>query len=263
MRNDEITSANRKALPKFILVMTILLFLSFAAGFFAEEYGLHTLADAIRSAGAFWGMYIAPWMMLSVAIVTPVICIPLYLSANKLISSWNGEDEDVYGIIDRRLSFAIWISNASLILSYFFAAASYSVVTDVLESQKITGLFLISVAALFAIIIETVIIQQKCVDATKKINPEKAASVYDMKFQKKWIGYCDEAERLLIGKCAFKAYNVTNRVCAVLAGVLAVCALIFGIGFLPFLSVCLIWSVNQSAYYREAIKYSKAGNKIS
>ena len=170
---------------------------------------------------------------------------------------------DVYGIIDRRLSFAIWISNASLILSYFFAAASYSGVTDVLESQKITGLFLISVAALFAIIIETVIIQQKCVDATKKINPEKAASVYDMKFQKKWIGYCDEAERLLIGKCAFKAYNVTNRVCAVLAGVLAVCALIFGIGFLPSLSVCLIWSVNQSAYYREAIKYSKAGNKIS
>ena len=131
------------------------------------------------------------------------------------------------------------------------------------RAKKITGLFIISVAALFAIIIETVIIQQKCDDATKKINSEKTASIYDMKFQKKWIGYCDEAERLLIGKCAFKAYNVTNRVCAVLAGVLAVCALIFGIGFLPFLSVCLIWSVNQSAYYREAIKYSKAGNKIS
>ena len=74
---------------------------------------------------------------------------------------------------------------------------------------------------------------------------------------------CDEAEKIMIGKCAFKAYAATNTVCTILSIVLAVCALVFGIGFLPSLVVCLIWIVNQSVYCKEALKYSKAGNKIS
>ena len=54
-------------------------------------------------------------------------------------------------------------------------------------------------------------------------------------FKKKWIDDCDEAEKIMIGKCAFKAYSATNVVCTVLAIVLAVCALVFDIGFLPSL----------------------------
>lgn len=60
-----------------------------------------------------------------------------------------------------------------------------------------------------------------------------------------------------------KAYASTNTVCTILSIVLAVCALVFGIGFLPSLVVCLIWIVNQSVYCKEALKYSKAGTKIS
>lgn len=60
-----------------------------------------------------------------------------------------------------------------------------------------------------------------------------------------------------------KAYASTNTVCTILSIVLAVCALVLGIGFLPSLVVCLIWIVNQSVYCKEALKYSKAGNKIS
>ena len=97
----------------------------------------------------------------------------------------------------------------------------------------------------------------------KKTNPEKTVSVYDTKFQKKWMDSCDEAEKIMIGKCAFKAYSATNTVCYALAIVLAVCALVFETGFLPSLVVCLIWIVNQSVYCKEALRYSKAGNKIS
>lgn len=60
-----------------------------------------------------------------------------------------------------------------------------------------------------------------------------------------------------------KAYASTNTVCTILSIVLAVCALVLGIGFLPSLVVCLIWIVNQSVYCKEALKYSKAGTKIS
>lgn len=115
----------------------------------------------------------------------------------------------------------------------------------------------------FGIMAEAIIIQQKCVDTAKQTNPEKKASVYDMRFQKKWMEDCDEAEKIMIGKCAFKAYSATNVVCTVLAIVLAVCALLFDIGFLPSLMVCLVWVVNISVYCKEAMRYSKAGNKIS
>ena len=95
------------------------------------------------------------------------------------------------------------------------------------------------------------------------MNPEKTASVYDVRFQKKWMDSCDEAEKIIVGKCAYKAYATTNTVCAVLAIVLAIGALMFDIGFLPSFVVSLIWIVNLSVYCREAIRCSKAGNKIS
>ena len=117
-----------------------------------------------------------------------------------------------------------------------------------------------AVAAFIAVMVETIIIQQRCVDAVKRMNP---ASVYDVKFQRKWMDSCDEAEKLMIGKCAYKAYAAANTACAVLAITFAVCALIFNTGFLPSLAVCVIWFVLQFIYYRETIRYSKAGNRIS
>lgn len=263
MKNDEIRDANRRALPKFLLLMAALLFIGFVGGFLASWYGLNALAGAMRDAGAFFGMYIAPWLMAAMALIMPAVCIPLYRGAKKRIGSWDGEDEALYGTIDRRLSTAIWASNAILILTYFLLAASYSYGFAIFESTKMLVLFFIAVAALFAVVIETVIIGQKCVDATKMLNPEKKGSFYDIKFQKKWIDSCDEAEKLLIGRCAFKAYAATNKACALLAGALAICALLFNIGFLPSLAVCLIWCVNQSVYYREAMRYSRAGNTLS
>lgn len=263
MDNNEINKANRKAMPKFILIMVISLVVGGGIGFFSVRYGLNALADGMKSAGTFFGIYIAPWLILAIAILVPVVSIPLYRKAKKLLSSWNDEDEEISDAVDEKLSIIIWLTSTTLIISYFLIAASYSGGFTTFENKNNTLSFIVGIAAFFGILIEAVIIQQKCVDAAKITNPEKNASVYDTKFQKKWMDSCDEAEKILIGKCAYKAYAATNTVCAVIAIALAICALIFGIGFLPSLVVCLIWIVNQSVYCKEALKYSKAGNKIS
>lgn len=259
---DEIKSANRKALPKFLLIMAILLIVGFFAGFFSSKYGIGGITGSLKEAGAFFGAYIAPWAMLIIATAVPIICVPIYRSAKKQIDSLSYEDEETYSKIDSRISFTIWISNAALIISYFFMAAAYSGGTGLFDDRYTTALFLISIISLIAVIMEVLVIGQKCVDATKRINPEKKASYFDMKFQKKWLEDCDEAEKILIGRCAFKAYSATNKVCALSAGLLAVGALLFDTGFLPSFAVCLIWIVNSSVYCREAIIYSKTGNKI-
>ncbi len=262
MDNNEIKKANRKALPKFMLIMAISLITGGAMGFCAARYGLNTLAGGMKIAGTFFGNYIAPWLMLAAALIVPVVCIPIYRSAKKLLFSWDGDDEEISNTIDEKLSIVIWFTSEALILSYFLIAASYANGFETFENENNAVSFWVGIVGFFAIMIEAVIVQQKCVDAVKKTNPEKTASVYDIKFQKKWMDSCDEAEKLMIGKCAFKAYAATNSVCTVLSIVLAICALVFGIGFLPSLAVCLIWIVNLSVYCKEALKYSKAGYKI-
>ncbi len=263
MKKDEIRNANRKAMPKFLLVLAVSMVVGGAAGYNAAKYGLDKLAGAIKNVGIVFGTHIAPWFMVAIAVIAPVICIPIYRSAKKLLGAWDGEDEDISDEIDRKLSTAIWISSASLVLSYFLIAASYSGGFATFDSEERTIVFFVGIAAFFAIMVEMIIIQQKCVDTAKQTNPEKKASIYDMRFQKKWMEDCDEAEKIMIGKCAYKAYTATNTVCTILAIVLAVCALVFDIGFLPSLVVCLIWIVNLSVYCKEAMRYSKAGNKIS
>lgn len=260
---DEIKKANRKAMPKFLLIMVLSLIAGGSIGFCAAKYGLNTLAGRMKSAGTFFGTYIAPWLMLAAAVIVPTVCIPLYKSAKKLHSFWDGENEEISDAIDKKLSVVIWMTSAALILSCFLIAASYSNGFEMFENGYSGLLFLAAIVGFFAIMIEALLIQQKCVDTAKEMNPEKTASVYDTKFQKKWMDSCDEAEKIVIGKCAFKAYSATNTACTILAIVLAICALVLDIGYIPSLVVCLIWIVNQSVYCKEALRYSKAGNKIS
>lgn len=263
MKHDAIKAANRKALPKFLLLTLVCAIIGGILGYFAARYELNELSGVLADAGAFFAAQIAPWLMVAVAVVTPTVCIPVYRRAKTMLTTWDGEDEDVSNAIDGKLSAVLWLSSVSLVLGFFLIAAAYSVGFASFDSWDSTVRIFISIAAFLAILVENILIQQKCVDAAKRMNPEKKASVYDMRFQKKWMEDCDEAEKIMIGKCAFKAYSATNRVCAIFAILLAVCALVFGIGFLPSLAVCIVWLVNLSAYCKEAMRYAKAGNKIS
>ena len=149
--------------------------------------------------------------MVALAVVTPAVCIPMYRHAKALLASWDGEDEDTSSVIDGKLSAVLWASSASLVLAFFLIAATYSVGFASFDSWESTVLIFIGIAAFLAILVESILIQQKCVDAAKQMSPEKKASIYDSQFQKKWMDDCDEAEKIMIGKCAFKAYSAVNR----------------------------------------------------
>ena len=257
-------SENQKAFPRFLgilvvasLIGGVLGGLSGVAGYFWEDHTAFGAAFAHLLGAA------SPWAMAACAAVLLGLGLYQYRKSDTAFHGWDGEDEDVSDAVDRKLSAVIWLTSAAFILSYFLIAASYSGGFATFDSKDSTIIFFIGVAAFFGIMAEATVIQQKCVDTTKQMNPEKKASVYDMRFQKKWLEDCDEAEKLMIGKCAFKAYAATNAVCTILAIVLAVCALVFDIGFLPSLMVCLVWIVNLSVYCKEAMRYSKVGSKIS
>ena len=182
MKNDEIKQANRKALPKFLLFAVVCTIVGGVVGYYsghsAAKGGLDQLVGTMKEAGAFFGTHIAPWLMLALAVIVPVVCIPIYRSAKKLVAAWDGEDEDISDTVDRKLSAVIWLTSAAFILSYFLIAASYSGGFATFDSKDSTIIFFIGVAAFFGIMAEATVIQQKCVDTAKQTNPEKKASVY-------------------------------------------------------------------------------------
>ena len=263
MGNNDAKMANRKALPKFLLILAVGAVAGGVIGYLSVRYGLDGLAEPIKAAGVVFGSRAAPWLLVAMAVLVPVAALPFYRAAKKLLSGWDGEDEAVSDAVDEKLSAAIWIVSAAIIVSYFLIAAAYSGGVAAFEDKKNAYLVLVSIGGFLAVLAECIILQQKCVDAAKKTNPEKTASVYDMRFQKKWMESCDEAEKAMVGKCAFKAFSAVSSACNALALVFTVSALIFGTGFLPVLAVCTVWLVGQCVYCREGMKLGRAGNKIT
>lgn len=160
MKNDEIRAANRKALPKFLLLTLVGAVIGGIAGYCAARYGLDQLSGVLADAGAFFGARIAPWLMVAVAVITPMVCIPLYRRAKALLASWDGEDEDVSSVIDGKLSAALWASSANLVLAFFLIAATYSVGFASFDSWESTVFIFIGIAAFLAILVESILIQQ-------------------------------------------------------------------------------------------------------
>lgn len=251
MENNEIKKENKKALPMFIAIIVLSAVVGFVLGLVSVSM---EHPDGVEELGALFGKYVAPCLMVALAVVVPLLCVPKYNSAKKILKGWDGEDEEVYEKADSKLSNVIHTTSVALIISFFLIAASYSG-----GSENISAFTMVAIIGFVAVMAEAVILQQKAVDAVKSTNPEKKGSVYDMRFQKKWLASCDEAEKAMIGQCAFKAYQTTNTTCSVLAVILALSAIVFNTGFLPSLAVCIVWLANTEAYMREAKKMGKVG----
>ena len=250
----EIKQQNRKAMPKFIVIMTLSFLISGAFGFCTSYYGLNGFAGKLTA---------AHWLLLALALVQPAVCLPLYFQGKRMVMHWDGEDDAAAEKAEEKLSIVMWISGAAMITANFLIAAAYAAGHSIFTEKGGLLALCVSIAAFFGILFENVLFQQKVVDMTKRLYPEKTASVYDVRFRKKWLDSCDEAEKAIIGQCAYKAYAAANQLCSALAAILAISALVFGTGALPSLAVCAVWMVMQCVYSREAMRLSRAGSQIT
>lgn len=259
----EIKQQNRKAMPKFIVIMTLSVLIGGAFGFCTSYYGLNGFSGKLTAAGTYFSSRMAHWLLLALALVQPAVCLPLYFQGKRMVMHWDGEDDAAAEKAEEKLSIVMWISGAAMITANFLIAAAYAAGHSVFTEKGGLLALCVSIAAFFGILFENVLFQQKVVDMTKRLYPEKTASVYDVRFRKKWLDSCDEAEKAIIGQCAYKAYAAANQLCSALAAILAISALVFGTGALPSLAVCAVWMVMQCVYSREAMRLSRAGSQIT
>lgn len=254
MKNKTEKSENRRALPKFFLTMLGSLLLGGLLGFVVA---LGRFFDTGEIAGRLNGVLrtATPWGIPVTTVLTMGTCFLLYRSAAKKFAAWDGGDEsDVSESADVLLSWVLLLSAVQLLVNFFFMTCMTGIGTYEPEAGVLAmvGVFLLSCGCV-------IFAQQKVVDLERKINPEKHGSVYDTKFQKKWLDSCDESERRQIGEASRRAYMVTSRVCLGIWLVLTVLGMVFEIGILPVAVLLLVWGTMQVTYALECIRLSKKG----
>ena len=250
MKNN-IQNDNRKALPKYLLVLLGGAVLGGGLGFLVGFAGDHNLGEtAVLALNRFlaaitpWGIPVSTLVLLGLSWVK-------YRSAKKLFAGWDGEDELTPDTADQHLNWVLLLTTLQLLLNFFFfsAAVIYWVPGRLTILAEI-AVFMLSLALL-------IVIQQKVVDLTRKLNPEKQGSVYDLKFKKKWLNSCDEAERKQIGQAAYKAYSVLNTTCPILWVVLLLLSFVLEISLLPSFLVLLVWGILNLTYIAECIRMNR------
>ena len=250
MENNTVKQDNRKALPKYLLIMLAAAVFGGVTGFAAGWLGHDGLSEAIVAAVTHALTAAAPWALLVTSVVSLAVILWLYRGARGLFAGWDGEDETVMDRADEKLNWALLLTSTQLVLNLFFFAAAES------GDSPLGGLVGVLVFVLSAFLM--VFAQQKIVDLTRRMNPEKQGSVYDTKFRKKWLESCDEAEQKQIGQAAYKAYNVVSTACPILWAALLMLSFAFNFSpLMPTFIVCFIWLLLQVSYCLETIRLGK------
>ena len=143
--NDaDIRRDNRRALPKYLLILLCSAVAGGVMGFSIFYFGLDGTAEGAAAAlaqalevCAVWGIPVGGAVLLGAAWY-------LYFSARRRVKAWDGEDEDAAEAAEQQLNWALLWGNVQMILSFFFL--SLLVPAPAKETLICLGAFIVSEA---------------------------------------------------------------------------------------------------------------------
>jgi len=258
--DKRIATEDRKAMKTFIPLVIVAFFVGMGGGV-AVLYFKRLLTDnsefspaELFHRGQLFLTDYASYLTFLVSILLTVVGILMYRRGKSQIQDMNIDDDDFADQADATMNHVLLIVSFHTVLSWLLFGVSFYGLALKDEFHDIP--VLLGLAGFIISLIGTSILQQKVVNFVKELNPEKRGSVFDVKFQSKWMDTCDEAERFYIYKCAFQAYRITQITCITLLVILVMIGMAFPIGILPAMCVCIIWGVLTISYTLAAIKVS-------
>lgn len=249
---------DKKHLGKFFLlciggfVLGIVLGLVMA---FGEK--IESLPETISGGMYNFAQAVAPYFGVAFCAIMIIVLMLVKSKVTKMIQAWDGEDEDEYQKIDDILGNALTALNIGTVVEYFFFAVGF----DGMRSRDGFAEGCYFLGFIFTLVIVTVG-QQIIINMAKQVNPEKKGSIYDTKFVDKWEDSCDEAEKILIYKSAYKTYT---KMSGLFVALWVFCIFgngFFGFGLMPVTLVSLIWLCNVCIYTYYSRYYEKHPDKI-
>ena len=181
----------------------------------------------------------------------------VYCRTQKDMYEIDVEDDAVYKKLEAKISVGLIVSNVGYLLGFMtFGIGSYCMPKTSENGTLTVVLFCVNVVALFGMVAAMMFFQNRFVNLYKELSPEKQVSTYDMKFQKKWLENCDEAERMMIYQASYQVYRIMNRVYTGAAVILGIVGMGFEIGIFPFIIVMLLWITSQIIYFVASVRPS-------
>lgn len=257
---------DRRALKKFWGMMIIALLTGIVVGMLSVFLGDITKNEvakeliAVLKLAATYGGFIY-------TSVLGIICIVLCRKSRKEYTAWDEENEDVLNSIETKISYVVWFGNLIMYGSYFFFSAGVWATGTGTEQWKetgeipVAGLIAMFVHIIYALVVGS-IAQQKAVNLEKEINPEKAGSIFDMKFNRKWLESSDEAEKFTTYKCAYHTFKVMQVTGITIWLICLIGQMSFGTGAFATIMVTILLLVQVSSYSIQAIYFAKHPSEV-
>lgn len=252
MEMNKAKQENRKALPRFLLTLLGASILGGVGGGLvsAERTGalagsVGTMVNRILTAATPWGILITGVILLGVAT-------GFYRAGKRLYSQWDGENDTQMDMAEEKLSYTLLFSTIEMVICFFFLSAAFPYA----YGNGPYGVLLV-VLEFIAVVVVIVVLQQRVVDLEKVMNPEKRGSVYDRKFQRKWMDSCDEAQKSQVFQASYQAQTITNRACIFVWLMLIFLNFMFHFGLMPSFVVLLIWGISQISYALACIRMGR------
>ena len=279
MRENNKAENNKKeikaALKKFIPMLIVCALIGGLVGGASSFIGYSDFSGSIVEAALLIVNMVSPWAVIILGVLSFIVCWVIYRKARAMYegaltsakvtgepeeSGESGEpDEQIIEAVEDKLSQGMFILSVIMIVQMLFFGIMMAELENIADysfaiAMVATGVFVVGNLAQLKQ-------QQLMVDLEKEMNPSKRGSVYDAKFRDKWEESCDELEKIIIYKSAYKAYKTTALTCVILWIVTATLSIAFKTGPLPSVAVTVIWLVQTVSYCREAMKLERGGNR--
>ena len=266
---------NKAALKKFIPMLIVCALIGGLVGGASSFIGYSDFSGSIVEAALLIVNMVSPWAVIILGVLSFIVCWVIYRKARAMYegaltsakvtgepgeSGESGEpDEQIIEAVEDKLSQGMFILSVIMIVQMLFFGIMMADLENIADysfaiAMVATGVFVVGNLAQLKQ-------QQLMVDLEKEMNPSKKGSVYDAKFRDKWEESCDELEKIIIYKSAYKAYKTTALTCVILWIVTATLSIAFKTGPLPSIAVSIIWLVQTVSYCREAMKLERGGNR--
>lgn len=247
---------DKKFGKKFAVVLTCSALIGMVCGIamamMKESDMTLTFVEAVRKLMGMTAPYVS---LIFVIVMVPVLAV-IRKKVKDNMASWDGENEQEYEKMDAMLGSVLYVFNISIIIIYFFFAIGFERLWERSRFEEICYL-----GGFIAAVVLHMEGQKMIVNMIKELNPEKRGSIYDLKFAYKWEESCDEAERSLIYKSAYKTYTKMNTF---FVGMWLFCVLgneVFAFGLVPVTMVSLLWLVQVCLYTYYSKYYTKHPEK--
>ena len=250
---ETIRRDNRKNAVRFIAI----LLLCAAAGAVFGYCSSSVLPEDVRAAldvGAAALTSNAPWLLVGTTALGAALCLAMVLRARAALRRWDGEDERAANAIENRLNWIICASNLMMILGMLLFSVGTLAMGSIGSAACIIGF-----VAFIASLAGAILFQQQVVDMNRVLNPEKSVSIYDPKFQKKFLTLCDERERLQVGQASYTAVRALNILCPALWLILLIVNMASDgwLGVAPAIVVAILWGAISTVYVVSTIRMEK------